>query len=149
MTLKGHTDWTPKELWEHEQLNFSAHIAIIFHYLEAHGLAVDDFIRYAGEKVLPSWKRRGDTPEVVMNGILRNVLANGGSVLHVAIEDQEAEATVTSLLRLDVTEQYGITPDLAQRFWNKFIPITQTLAMRFTWKRTPAGHDHIQLVKMG
>lgn len=148
MTLKAYTEWTPKELWEHEQVNFSLHIAIMFQYLEAHGLAVDDFICYTGEKVLPSWKRRGDTPEVVMNGILRNVLANGGSVLHVTIEDRQAEATVTSLLRLDVMERNGVAPDLAQRFWDKFIPIAEALGMRFTWKRTPAGHDHIQLLKV-
>jgi hypothetical protein len=146
--LKTYTECTPKELWEHEQSNFSAHIAIMFQYLEAHGLAVNDFIRYTGEKVLPSWKRRGDTPEIMMNGILRNVLANGGSVLHVTIGERLAEATVTSLLRLDVTEQYGITPDLAQRFWDKFIPIADALGMRFTWKRTEAGHDHIQLVRV-
>ncbi len=83
-----------------------------------------------------------------MNGILRSVLANGGSVLNVTIEDRRAEATVTSLLRLDVTERYGITPDLAQRFWDKFIPIADALGMRFTCKRTGAGHDHIQLVKI-
>ena len=54
MTLKAYTEWTPKELWEHEQLNFSLHIAIMLQYLQAHGLVVDDFIRYTGEKVLPS-----------------------------------------------------------------------------------------------
>ncbi len=132
----------------HEQLNFSLHLATMFQYLQAHGLAVEDFIRYTGEKVLPSWRHRGDTPEIMMNGILRNVLANGGSVLHVAIGDQNAEATVTSLLRLDVTERYGLAPELAQCFWDKFIPIAEALGMRFTWKRTPVGHDQIQLVKV-
>ncbi len=83
-----------------------------------------------------------------MNGILRNVLANGGFILQVSIGERLAEATVTSLLRLDVTEGYGITPDLAQRFWDKFIPIAEALRMNFTWKRTAAGHDHIQLVKV-
>ncbi len=53
MELKTYTEWTPKELWEHEQLNFSAHIGIMFQYLQDHGLAVNDFIRYTGEKVLP------------------------------------------------------------------------------------------------
>ena len=148
MTMKAYTEWTLKELWEHEQRNFSAHIAIMFQYLQEQGLAVEDFIRYTGEKVLPSWQHRGDTPEIMMNGILRNVLANGGSVLNVLIEDRQAEATVTGLLRLDVTEHYGITPELAQLFWDKFIPIAEALGMRFTWKRTPAGHDHIQLVKV-
>jgi hypothetical protein len=120
----------------------------MFQYVQAQGLAVDDFIRYTGEKVLPSWKRRGDTPEIMMNGILRNVLANGGSVLNVTIEDRRAEATVTSLLRLDVTERYGIPADLTQRFWDKFVPIAEALGMHFTWKRTAAGYDHIQLVKV-
>jgi hypothetical protein len=43
----------------------------------------------------------------------------------------------------------GITPDPAQRFWDKLISIAAALGKRFTWKRTPAGHDHIQLVKVG
>ncbi len=54
MELKSYTEWAPKELWDHEQLNFSAHIAIMLQYLQDHGLAVNDFIRYTGEKVLPS-----------------------------------------------------------------------------------------------
>ena len=118
----------------------------MFRYLEEHGLAVDDFIHYAGEQVLPSWKRRGNTPEIMMNGILRNVLANGGSVLNVSMGDRQAEATVTSLLRLDVMEAHGIPPELAHRFWDKFIPIAEALGLRFTCTRTPAGHDHIQVV---
>ena len=148
MELKGYTEWTAKELWEHEQVNFSLHLAIMFQYLESHGLPLDDFIRYAGEQVLPSWKRRGNTPEIMMKGILRNVLANDGSVLDVAMGDRQAEATVTSLLRLDVMEAYGITPDLAHRFWDKFIPIAEALGLRFTCTRTPAGHDHIRIVKV-
>ena len=69
---------------------------------------MDEFIRSTGEMVLPSSRRPGDTPEVMMNGILRSVLVNGGSVLDVAIEDRQAQATVTGLLCPDVTERYGI-----------------------------------------
>ena len=148
MELKAYTEWTDKELWEHEQVNFSLHLATMFKYLEAHGLSLDDFIHYAGEEVLPSWKRRGNTPEIMMNGILRNVLANGGSVLDVAMGDRQAEATVTNLLRLDVMEVHGIASDVARRFWDKFIPIAEALGLRFTRTRTPAGHDHIRVVEV-
>ncbi len=146
MELKDYTDWTDKELWEHEQVNFSLHLAVMFQYLETHGLPVDDFIRYAGEQVLPSWKRRGGTPEIMMKGILRNVLANGGSVLDVSLGKTEAHATVTSLLRLDVMETFGTSAEVAQRFWNKFIPIAEALGLQFSCTRTPAGHDHIKIV---
>ncbi len=136
--------WTPDELWQHEQVNFAAHLAIMFHYLQQHGLDPADFTRFAGEAVLPSWKRRGATVPAMMNGILRNVLANGGMVEAVTIGEQEAEATVGSLLRLDVMERYGISADQAERFWDKFIPIGQALGIRFT--RTPLGDGRNRIV---
>ncbi len=148
MTMKAHTEWTVEESWQQEQVNFSAHLAIMFHYLEKHGLNLDDFIRYVGESVLPSWRRRGDSIAVVMNGILRNVLANGGSVLQVTMEEQRAEATVTSLLRLDVMDRYGVPVEKASRFWDKFVPIAAALGMRFTWERTAAEQDRIRLEKL-
>ncbi len=147
MTVKAHTEWTVEELWQQEQANFSAHLAIMFHYLEKKGLDLDDFIRYVGESVLPSWRRRGDTIAAVMNGILHNVRANGSSVLAVTIAEDRAEATVTSLLRLDVMGRYGIPVDTASRFWDKFVPIAAALGMRFTWERTAAGQDRIRLEK--
>ncbi len=147
--MKAHGEWAPEELWQHEQVNFSAHIAIMFHYLQKHGLDPADFTRYCGEQVLPSWKRRGDTVADVMNGILRNVLANGGLIVAAHIGERQAEATVTSLLRLDVMERYGIRVDQASLFWNKFIPIAEALGIRFTWERTPSGQDRIHLEKLG
>ena len=147
--MKAYAEWSPDDLWQHEQVNFSAHIAIMFHYLHDHGLDPGDFTRYCGEQVLPSWKRRGDAVADMMNGILRNVLANGGLVVAATIGEQRAEATVTSLLRLDVMERYGISVDQASRFWNKFIPIAEAFGIRFTWERTAAGQDQIRLEKLG
>ena len=142
--MKAHTEWTPDELWQHEQVNFAAHLAIMFHYLKQHGFDPNDFIRYAGESVLLSWTRRGDSVADMMNGILRNVLANGGSVEAVTIGERQAEATMSSLLRLDVMERYGISAEQAERFWDKFIPIGQALGIRFT--RTVLGDGRNQIV---
>lgn len=147
--MKAHTEWTLEELWQQEQINFSAHLAIMFRYLEKQGLGLDEFISFVGGSVLPSWKRRGDTIPIVMNGILRNVLANGGAILNVTMGEDRAEATVTSLLRLDVMDRYGIPEDKASRFWDKFVPIAAALGMRFSWERTAAGQDRIRLEKLG
>ncbi len=148
MTVKVHTEWTVEELWRQEQANFSAHLAIMFHYLEKHGLPLDDFIRFVGESVLPNWRRRGETLPDVMNGILLNVLSNGATVREVHITDTHAEATVSSLLRPDVMERYGIAPEVAGKFWDKFLPIATAFGMRFTRTRTAEGHDHIRLEKL-
>ncbi len=147
--MKAHTEWTPEELWQQEQVNFSAHLAIMFRYLEKHGLGLDEFISFVGGSVLPSWKRRGDTIPIVMNGILRNVLANGGSVLELSMGELKAEATVTSLLRLDVMDRHGIPVEKASRFWDKFVPIAAALGMHLSWERTVAGQDRIRLEKLG
>ena len=146
--MKAYTEWTTEELWQQEQVNFSAHIAIMFHYLQTHGLDPADFTRYAGEAVLPSWKRRGGTVADMMQGILRNVLANGGSVEAVTIGERQAEATVSSLLRLDVMERYGIPAEQAERFWDKFIPIGQALGIRFTRKELDGGRNQIVLERI-
>jgi hypothetical protein len=139
--LKAHTEWTPEEMWDQEQVNFSAHLVLMFRYLEKQGLGLEDFISFVGGSVLPSWKRRGDTISSVMNGILYNVLANGGAVLNVTIGEDRAEATVTSLLRLDVMDRYGIPADKASRFWDKFVPIAAALGMQFSWERTAVGQE--------
>lgn len=145
MTVKAHTEWTLEELWRQEQGNFSAHMAIMFHYLEKQGLALDDFIRFVGESVLPTWRRRGESVPDVMNGILLNARANGAAVRDVRITETQAEATVSSLLRPDVMERYGIAPELAGRFWDKFLPIAAAFGLRFTRARTADGQDHIRL----
>jgi hypothetical protein len=147
MSVKAHSEWTMEELWRQEQGNFSAHMAIMFHYLEKHGLPLDDFIRFVGESVLPTWRRRGESVPDVMNGILLNVRANGATVQDVRITDTHAEATVSSLLRPDVMERYGIAPDVAGRFWNKFVPIASAFGLRFTRTRTEGGQEHIRLEK--
>lgn len=40
--MKAYTQWTTEELWKREQLNFAAHMAIMFEYLQKQGLSVDD-----------------------------------------------------------------------------------------------------------
>jgi hypothetical protein len=144
MTTSELPAWTMEELWQGEQVNFAAHLAIMFKYLQAHGLDLDDFIRYVGTAVLPSWKRRGATVPIMLIGILRNVRANGGTVFEVMMDEARSEATVSRLLRPDVMDRYGIPAELAERFWDKFIPIGQALGIRFT--RTVLGDGRNQIV---
>ena len=59
MTTSDLPAWTMEELWQGEQVNFAAHLAIMSKYLQAHDLDLDDFIRYVGMQVLPSWRRGG------------------------------------------------------------------------------------------
>ena len=81
----------------------------------------------------------------VMNGILPNVRVNGATVQDVRLNEEEAEATASSLLCPDVMERYGVALDLAGSFWDKFIPIAAAFGMRFSRTRAAAGQDHIRL----
>jgi hypothetical protein len=143
--IKAHTDWTMEELWRQERGNFSAHLALMFRYLLEQELSLDDFIRYTAEAVIAGWKPHVSTVADMMNGVLVNVLANGGQVLEADIADAEASATVTTLLDHCVMEDYGVAPETADRFWDKFIPLGDALGMRFTWERTDEGHYLIHL----
>jgi hypothetical protein len=144
MTTSELPAWTMEELWQGEQVNFAAHLAIMFKYLQAHGLDLDDFIRYVGDQVLPSWRGRGATVPIMLTNILRNLRANGGTVFEVTMSEARGEAIVSRLLRPDVMERFGIPAAQAERFWDKFIPIGQALGIRFT--RTELGDDRNQIV---
>jgi hypothetical protein len=125
-------------------VNFAAHLAIMFKYLQAHGLDLDDFIRYVGQQVLPSWRGRGATVPIMLTNILRNVRANGGTVFEVTMDEARGQAVVSRLLWSDVMERFGIPAAQAERFWDKFIPIGQALGIRFT--RTELGDGRNQIV---
>jgi hypothetical protein len=144
MTANALPVWTMEELWQGEQVNFAAHLAIMFKYLQAHGLDLDDFIRYVGQQVLPSWRGRGATVPIMLTNILRNVRANGGTVFEVTMDEARGQAVVSRLLRRDVMERFGIPAAQAERFWDKFIPIGQALGIRFT--RTELGDGRNQIV---
>ena len=149
MTTSALPTWTMEELWQQEQLNFAAHLAIMFKYLQAHGLDQTDFIRYVGEQVLPSWRTRGATVPIMLTGILRNVRANGGTVYAVTMDEARGEATVSRLLRPDVMDRYGIPAEQAERFWDKFIPIGQALGIRFTREELGDGRNQIVVERVG
>ena len=144
MTASELPAWTMEELWQGEQVNFAAHLAIMFKYLQAHGLDLDDFIHFVGEQVLPSWQRRGATVPIMLTNILRNVRANGGTVFEVTMDEARGEAIVSRLLRPDVMERFGIPAAQAERFWNKFLPIGQALGIAFT--RRARDDDRNQIV---
>ena len=144
MTTSELPAWTMEELWQGEQVHFAAHLAIMFKYFQAHGLDLDDFIRYVGTQVLPSWQRRGATVPIMLTHILRNLRANGGTVFEATMDEARGEAIVSQLLRLDVMDRYGVPADQAARFWDKFIPIGQALGIRFT--RTALGNGRNQIM---
>ena len=148
--MKVYTEWTTEELWKQEQLNFTAHMAIMFEYLQKYGLSVDDFVRYTAEKVIPGWQRKGiKTVEDFMRSILFNVAANGGEVLETNINDKEVTAKVSHLLNPEIMQILGSPPEMAERFWDKFILIAEALSMGFTWEQTEDHHYHIRVNKPG
>ena len=86
----------------------------------------------------------GATVPIMLTGILRNIRANSGTVFEATMDEARGEALVSQLLRPDVMDRYGIPADLAERFWDKFIPIGQALGIRFT--RTPLGEGRNRIV---
>jgi hypothetical protein len=148
--MKAYTEWTTEELWKHEQLNFAAHMAIMFEYLLEQGLSVDDFVRYTADKVIPAWQEGVEkTVEDLMGGILLNVLANGGEVRETNNNDEEVTAKVSYLLNPETMQAFGSSPEMTERFWDKIVPIAEALGMDFTGERTEDHHYHIRVNKSG
>ncbi|HZU11279.1 MAG TPA: hypothetical protein VFB58_00420 [Chloroflexota bacterium] len=136
--IETYTDWSAEDLWQHQQANFSAHLAMMYAYLSDHDLSPDDFIQYVGERAAPGWRDCRD-PHDMLNGILLNVQANGGSVHRASFNGDHAEATVAAPVRLEVMRFYGVPQDLAERTWEKYRPIAEALGLAFSWES--AGKD--------
>ena len=145
--MKSHSEWKREELWQQEQRNFSGHLAIMFCYLQDKGLEVDDFIEYTGKKVAPRWSSIARNLKDMMNAILMNVLSNGQQVKEITINETDATATVTGLFNSEVMEYFGCSPDVYDRFWNKFILIANEVGLNFSWNKTENGEYNIQLTK--
>jgi hypothetical protein len=146
LSAKVYSAWQPEELWHQEQMNFAAHMALAFAYVQERGLSLDDFHRYIGEKVAPSWQTCTGVADF-MNYTLLNVVANGGQVLATEWDEERASATVTEILLSEIGEHFGVAPAVLNSFWDKFIPIAEGLGLRFGWERTDAGQYRIEVGK--
>lgn len=144
--MKPYSEFTSDELWRHEQANFAAHMALMFTYLEKHGLSVDDFVQYTADEVLGGWVGEVKTVAEMMNAILVNVRANGGEILDTSTEGEtRASATVTHLLNEEVMATLSSPAEMAGKFWDKFIPIATALGMTFKWERLAERRYHIEV----
>jgi hypothetical protein len=144
--MKPYSEWTNDELWQKEQRNFAAHVAVIFTYLQKHNLSVDDFVHYTGDEVISGWKDEVKTVADMMNAILVNVRANGGEILDASFEsDTRASATVTHLLNEELMSKFNSPVEVTSKFWDKFIPIAAALGMCFEWERLGERRYHIQV----
>jgi hypothetical protein len=141
-------DWTPDELWQQEQSNFSAHLAMMFGYLVQHGLPTDEFVRFVGERSAPSWEGTEGVADL-MEGILLNVRSNGHEIVSVEMHDNRARATVTGLVRYDVMEFFGVPREQADAFWDKFHPLAEALGLSFTWQRIGDGAYEVEVTPGG
>jgi hypothetical protein len=131
--MKSYDEWTKEELWDQVKMNFSAHMLLMYSFLRTKEIELDEFTRYVAQQVLPGWKSEVRTVDDLMNGILLNVLANGGSVRSIARTDNEITAVVSQLLEGDILDSLDLEYDDTHQLWNKFMPIASALDMNFTW----------------
>lgn len=139
-------EWTSEQLWQQEQSNFSAHLAMMFRWVDERGESLDDFIAYVGRASAPSWEGT-KTVEDLMEGVLINVRSNGHDVLSVERGDGRVRARVTGLVRADVMEFFGVPPEQSERFWDKFVPLAEALGMRFAWRRAGDGVYEVEVAE--
>ena len=145
--MKAYDAWTTEELWQQAQRNFCGHLAIMFNYLQDKGLSVDEFIKYTGQKTSPRWKSVIINLGDMMNAVLLNVLSNGEKIVDVKIGNTEAVATITGLLRSDVMQYYGCSPEVSDSFWNKFTLLADEIGLEFSWRKTDNGEYVIRLIQ--
>jgi hypothetical protein len=140
------TEWSTEDLWRQEQSNFSAHLAMMFRWVEERGGSLEEFIDYVGRASAASWEGT-ESAEELMEGVLLNVRSNGHEVLSVEREDGRVRARVTGLVRADVMEFFGVPAEQSDRFWDKFVPLAEALGLRFSWRRAGDGVYEVEVAE--
>lgn len=136
--MKSYLNLTTNDLLEQERLNFSAHMALFYRYLDSHKMSFKDFNDFLGNSVSQGWKDEVQSLEDFMNGILLNVLANGGEVISVNKESNNNKITiiVSDILASDIMKSLGATNEMLGLLWDKYHTIAKKIGYAFSWSKT-------------
>jgi hypothetical protein len=134
--MKSYLELSNEELLDQERQNFSAHMALIYKYLKAKDMSIKEFNNYIGNAVSAGWKEEVQSLNDYKNGILLNVLANGGKVISdELISKKEIRLVVSDILYGSVMKAFGATEEMNGALWDKFYIISEKLGFEFSWKR--------------
>jgi hypothetical protein len=144
ITVKKHDEYTESDLLQQERVNFSSHMAFTYSFLQEKGIAIGEYIRYLGLKFAPGWKAEVTSLDDFQEGILINVLANGGTLISVIKRNAHSrKLEVSEVLSKEIFQECSVSPELTAVLWDKLTIIAEGIGYHFDWKINNHGNYEI------
>ncbi len=139
----GHAEYTDAELLEQARGNAQALILATIAFLDARGIAPDQWTAAIGESVSRGWgePRPWDAGEF-LDAMLTNLRAMGAEVLSVELGVDRAEAATTGFPDPELCELLGVEPARAAEFHGAAAAIAAPRGLRWKWGIDSDGVTH-------
>jgi hypothetical protein len=144
ITVKKHHEYTESDFLQQERVNFSSHMAFTYSFLQEKGIAVEEYIQYLGLKFAAGWKAEVSSLDDFQEGILINVLANGGKLIGIiegGVHSRKLE--ISELLSKEIFGECGVSPEMAGVLWDKLTIIADAIGYHFEWNMNKHGNYEI------
>lgn len=136
MTDAADAQFTAEELLSSAQGNATAFVLATIAYLKEQNLAVDDFVRFFGNKFAPGWEELRDQPLAVARAVARNAVSVGGTLRSLSGDEEHAEVIIEGWPDEEISDVLGLERDDGEVMWDSFEPIMEHLGILYSW-----GHE--------
>lgn len=144
MTDAANTRFTTDELLSYAQGNATAFVLATIAYLKEKGLAVDDFVRFFGNRFAPGWEElRSEPIAAVARTAALNAVSVGGTLRSLSGDEERAEVVIESWPDEEISHTLGLERGDGEAMWDSFEPIMEHLGIRYSW-----GHEEDGAVRM-
>ena len=144
MTDAADTRFTAEELLSYAQGNATAFVLSTIAYLNEHGQAVDDYVRFFGSRFAPGWEELRDQPAIaVARTAAMNAVSVGGVLRSLSGDEERAEAIVEGWPDEEILGVLGLGRSDGEVMWDSFEPIMEHLGIRYSW-----GHEEDGAVRI-
>jgi hypothetical protein len=143
MSDAADAQFTTEELLSSAQGNATAFVLSTIAYLKEHDLAVDDYVRFFGNKFAPGWEELRDQPIAVARAVARNAVSVGGTLQKLSGDEEHAEAIIEGWPDEEISATLGLQRGEGEAMWDSFDPIMEHIGIRYSW-----GHEEDGAVRL-
>ncbi len=134
-TMAEH-EFTTQEIAEHARGNAAALILATIAYFNNSGGDAAAWMASVGKQFSLAWETSKQLgAKGAIDGIALNVVAFGGTLLHLEGDIAEAKATFTGWPVAEDLHYFGLTIADADTFWTIFQTIADHLNLHYSWQR--------------
>jgi hypothetical protein len=128
--------FTTEQLHQQAQGNAAIIPLVTIAYFREHGLSVDDWTTFVGQRFAASWSPlQGAEPQAVARAAALNVVSSGARLISITGGADTGEAVLADWPDQEFLALLGCTVADADAFLDVFAPIAEYLHLRFAARR--------------